>query len=139
MKKNVVIRITNIQSEGPQMVENHEVTTKGTFTGNENDYTLNYIELFDENTKSNTTIRVNKKTVTLIRQGDFNYEFIIEQNSRHNCHYETPYGEFMLGIYGKSVESTVTENGGVLRLNYTLDFNAGFASENEMTIEFSVI
>ena len=32
MKKNVVIRITNIQSEGPQMVENHEVTTKGTFT-----------------------------------------------------------------------------------------------------------
>ncbi|MGI6772861.1 MAG: DUF1934 domain-containing protein [Clostridiales bacterium] len=139
MKRNVVIKITNIQSEGGHS-ENHEVTTKGTFSGDENDYTLEYVELFDERTKCNTTVRVvNKKTVTIVRVGDFNSEFIIEQNNRHNCHYETPYGEFMLGIYAKSVESVMTEKGGTLRMSYTIDFYAGLASENEMTIEFSVI
>ena len=65
MKRNVVIKITNIQSEGGHS-ENHEVTTKGTFSGDENDYTLEYVELFDERTKCNTTVRSSIKTVTIV-------------------------------------------------------------------------
>ena len=72
--------------------------------------------------------------VTMRRFGSYNSELTIERNKRHNCHYDTPYGGFLMGVFGKHVSSNMTECGGTLKMRYTVDFNSELAAENEMTI-----
>ena len=59
---------------------------------------------------------------------------IMELGQRHNCHYTTPYGELMIGVFTQKVDSLMDEHGGKLEFHYTLDFNAGLAARNELVI-----
>ena len=59
---------------------------------------------------------------------------MVEKNTRHHTFYRTPYGELTMGIYGNQVEWSKDDNGGVLKMKYSLDFNNGFVSENTMKI-----
>ncbi|HZK39242.1 MAG TPA: DUF1934 domain-containing protein, partial [Clostridia bacterium] len=53
---------------------------------------------------------------------------------RHNCHYITPHGEFMMGIFTRYVNSKMNADGGELKFKYTIDFNTGLASVNELKV-----
>lgn len=137
MKKDVLIKIIDNQTTAGES-EVTETLTKGTFSGDSLNYKLHFTERFDEEFSCETTLHVeNEKCVTMLRRGAYNSELIIEQDRRHNCHYSTPYGEFMIGIYAKSVNSNISEAGGMLRMNYTIDFYAGLAAENEITVEIN--
>ena len=135
MKKDVLISIKDYQiSDGAQ--ENIELTTKGKLSGCPADYKLEFTESFDDENICSTTLSVkDRRCVSMLRKGPYSSELIIEQDKRHNCHYVTPYGEFMVGIFAKSVRSSMDKKGGVLKMNYTVDYYEGYTQENEMTIE----
>ena len=112
-----------------------EFKTVCTFEGDENYYSLAYSENGVGPALSHITIKVTgKKRVEVTRRGEFNTQLIIEKDTRHTCFYETPFGEFTIGVYSDKVHSDIDENGGTLELGYSLDFNSGFASKNKMTI-----
>ena len=75
----------------------------------------------------------------MTREGNYTSELIIEQDKRHNCYYSTPFGDFMMGIYAKRVDSNMKSDGGTLSLEYTLDFNSDLASKNQLTINVKEI
>ena len=116
--------------------ENISLSVVGTFTGDENDYTVEYPELDGDFQGCTTKIRCeNKYCVTIFREGPYSSELILEQKKRHSCYYFTPYGELTMGIFAREIDSSVNHNGGVLKLNYTIDFNAGLAALNTMIIK----
>ena len=137
MIQNRIITITDI-SRTPDGEESSQVITKGCMFGGPEEYTLVFSEMIDDEHGCETRMTVKKRScVSIVRTGAYNSEMIIEAGRRHNSHYVTPYGEFMIGIFGKSVDSTVEMSGGKLKMNYTIDFFGGHAAEKVLIIDVS--
>ena len=124
VEKDAVIRIVS-----KQRTENGDNTSEmsvvGTVTYEDNKSIIEYIENNEETGPEETTI---------VRNGQFSSEMMVEKNSRHLTFYRTPYGELTMGIYGNQVEWSKDDKGAVLRMRYSLDFNNGLISENTMII-----
>ncbi|HZK21294.1 MAG TPA: DUF1934 domain-containing protein [Oscillospiraceae bacterium] len=134
MKKDVLIKILDKQSTDGE-TEKLEITTKGTLSFNDDGYYIVYDETDGELEGTVTTLFIDSpNSVTVSREGAFNSQIVLEENKRHSCFYDTPYGSFMMGVFAKHVKSNVTEKGGTLKMRYTVDFNSGLAAENSMSI-----
>lgn len=134
VKKEAVIRIVS-----KQRTENGdntgEMTVVGTLICEEDKSIIEYIENNEETGPEETTITVfGNDTVSIVRNGQFSSEMMVEKNVRHHTFYRTPYGELTMGIYGNRVEWSTNDKGGVLKMRYSLDFNNGVVSENTMII-----
>lgn len=134
MKKDVIIQVCDKQKTDGE-TECMEISVIGTMDGFGKDYVLEYTEYDGEMTGCKTKIAVaDARCVSVMREGPYATEMTLEAGKRHSCHYETPYGSFMIGIFTRSVQSAMTEQGGSLSMEYTIDFNNGLAAENLMTI-----
>lgn len=134
MKKDAVIRIVS-----KQRTENGDNTSEmsvvGTVTYEDDKSIIEYIENNAETGAEDTAITVfNNDTVSIVRNGQFSSEMMVEKNSRHLTFYRTPYGELTMGIYGNQVEWSRDDKGATLKMRYSLDFNNGLISENTMII-----
>ncbi len=134
MRTNAVIRIVS-----KQRTENGdhagEMSVLGRVTYEDNKNIIEYIENNEETGPEETTITVfGNDTVSIVRNGQFSSEMMVEKNVRHHTFYRTPYGELTMGIYGNRVEWSTNDKGGVLKMRYSLDFNNGVVSENTMII-----
>ncbi len=89
---------------------------------------------------SRTTLRYDPAhgQVTMTRIGATQSELIIEKGRRHQCTYDTGYGNLILGVSGDSIESTLDETGGELLFRYSLDINTALASENSVQIQVAL-
>lgn len=134
MKKDVIIELVD-RHEVDGESEGAKIVSVATIDGNEDDYTIAYSETGDLDGCEVTLNVKNKNTVTMTRTGNmYATQLIMEQGKRHNCFYNTPAGELMLGVYAKNVFSSVNDGEGVLKFSYTLDFNSDLVSENELKI-----
>lgn len=76
-----------------------------------------------------------KNKITLTKNdSDKCSQLILECGKRHQCFYSTPIGSMSIGIYTESMSHSLDENGGKIEIDYTIDFNADFQSENHMEI-----
>ncbi len=135
MKKDVFIKIKGVQ----QVDDEQDVTelfTQGSFYKKNNNYYITYDE--SETTGfsgSKTTLKVEgNDKVTLMRSGSVKSHLIIENGLRNVGHYGTHEGDMMIGVYTKSIDSSLSDNGGDLYFSYALDINSSLISENEVFI-----
>ncbi len=132
--KNAIIKITDRHIQDDEEYTG-ELTTAGKFDFNKNDCKIIYNETDEELRDCSTTLTViGNNKVTMLRSGRYTSEIILEPERRHNCYYATPYGDMLMGIYCKYVESRMSDTGGTLKFAYTIDFNNVPASENELII-----
>ena len=135
MKKDVLISITGFY-DTPDAQDSMELTTIGSFTRMANSYYITYRE--SEATGMEgiiTTVKVEgNERVTLMRRGENHTRLILEKGHRHLCHYDTGFGDMMIGVFADHIQSNLQENGGEVNFRYTLDINSGFASRNEVNI-----
>lgn len=134
VKKDAVIRIVS-----KQRTENGDNTSEmsvvGTVAYDDDKSIIEYIENNEETGAEDTAITVfANDTVSIVRNGQFSSEMMVEKNNRHLTFYRTPYGELTMGIYGNQVEWSRDDKGAVLKMRYSLDFNNGLISENTMII-----
>jgi uncharacterized beta-barrel protein YwiB (DUF1934 family) len=107
----------------------------GRVTYEEDKSIIEYIENNEETGPEETTITVfDEEVVSIVRNGQFSSEMMVEKGKRHHTFYKTPYGELTMGIYGNQVDWSKDETGAILKMRYSLDFNNGFVSENTMII-----
>ena len=134
MKKDAVIRI--VSKQRTESGDNtSEMSVVGTVTYEDDKSIIEYIENNEETGAEDTAITVfNNDTVSIVRNGQFSSEMMVEKNSRHLTFYRTPYGELTMGIYGNQVEWSRDDKGATLKMRYYLDFNNGLISENTMII-----
>ncbi len=79
-------------------------------------------------------IKVEDNMVTITRKGPMKSQLMLEKGRRHQCIYQTDAGNLIIGVYTKTLRSTLNEKGGTLEVSYTLDFNTDLMSENSFKI-----
>ena len=135
MSRKVVITIAD-KHEIDGQPEEAKLTTVGEYERTLSGYKLTYDETEDFS-GSVTTLTLDGGKVTMNRVGGkHNAQLIVEPGKRYSCMYVTEYADLMLGVRGKEVKNKSDENGGELFFSYTLDFNTGFCSQNELNVTF---
>lgn len=133
--KKVLVKIKGLQGlDGDKDVI--ELSTEGTLRRCVDEYIITYSEqqtVQGSETKTQLIIK-NDKTVILERKGALNSRLVITEGERNNCIYAIPQGSLTIGIYGKKVAAHLNENGGHVKMIYTIDANLEPLSENEVEI-----
>lgn len=140
-RKDVLIEMKSIQIVANDEKSEMELTTKGTFSLENGTYTITYEDSeatgFDG---SVTYIKVtDNKLASILRSGSSNSNLVIEKGKKHFCHYATPYGEFVVGITTSNIDNKLNADGGSLYMKYTVDLNASYMSDNEITLNVKSI
>ena len=134
MTKERLLKIKDVSTDGVD-TDTVEMETTCRYYGDDVNYTIEFDEIFAEDMKSHTVLRVKDgRCAHLLRRGSVNTELIIEKGVRHNCAYSTPYGELMVGITATDFESRKQGTLLRLRMNYTVDFYGDINQTKEMTI-----
>ena len=133
-----MISIKGIQRvDGEQEVV--ELLTRGRFYRRNNSYWLSYQESEATGFEGHrTTLHVEPNRVTMQRSGPASTQLIVEGGCRHQCFYDTGYGALTVGINGRQIRSTLTDDGGELDFSYAMDINTALASEHQVIIKVEV-
>ena len=73
--------------------------------------------------------------ISIIRTGTYQTHLVVQPGRKHFCHYETPFGDFAVGVSARFVRNKLTDEGGSLRLRYTVEDNSTLLSDNEIWID----
>ena len=79
-------------------------------------------------------IKIEGKTVTVTRMGEFSSEMIYREGETTSFLYKMPYGTLDMELKTEKAEVNVSEAGGEIVLNYTLSFS-GMETKNGMKIK----
>ena len=134
--KNVSIRLVSSQSDGEQK-EQTELMSEGKYEKLADGYKISYEESEATGYEGSvTTLSVlNGKKVVMERSGSVSSNLVVEMGKKHHCVYGTPYGDFMVGITARSVNSALDDNGGKLYFGYVIDINSSYIGDFEILIE----
>ena len=136
MNENYLITVIGTQTIDGES-DSIEVITNGDCERSENDdVTIVYPEYSEDNptTRTDTTVSLRGGTLTIERSGTMSSRLILEKGKRHQCLYDTPMGQMLIGIYTDSILVDIDESGGDIRASYQLDFNQHVVSYNEFHI-----
>lgn len=137
MKKNVLIQIQD-KHRTQEDSSSSELLTTGTLDWDVQGYSLLYTETDEELQECRTTLQMQSDNrLVMTREGAFRTKMVLEPDRRHDMFYETPYGTMRMGLFTKDIQSRIGSNGGTLRFRYTLDYDAGFFSTNELIVTVS--
>lgn len=134
MKKNYLISISGKQVlDGQEGVS--ELTTLGSYHKRGDNRYITYDEYREDSPQSvKTTLKVEDgHRVTLIRNQSSS-RLILEKGKRHQCFYDIGYGSLMLGVFANRIDNELTDKGGRLSFDYTLDIDSSLTSLNEVQI-----
>ena len=133
--KDVLITIKSIQSNDDDKSE-IEVITQGVYQKTKEGFIITYDESdesgFDGASTTITTKHENE--VSVQRTGSASSNLVIEKGKKHHCHYQTPFGDLMVGITTKKIKSSLADKGGDLYLNYVVDINSSYVAEHELMV-----
>lgn len=135
--KDVLVTVKTVQTDDSGKPDTIELTAEGSFAKNNDAFLIKYTDCFlaGDDEPIQTTIKVGSDgAVTVSRSGKFKSRFTIEKGRRCQSLYATPYGTMSMGFFGQSIENHLTEDGGELKLIYTVDVNNSELNKNEMTI-----
>ena len=136
MIKDVIIEIKTEQTLDDS-TDKIEFTTDARYGFRDGSYFISYDEskLMEVEGEIKTTLYVKPNaSVVLQRKGAYNSRMVIEKGVRNNCLYATPKGEFSLGIFGEKVLANLSDDGGNITMNYTIDSGLQLLSRNKVNI-----
>lgn len=135
MKKDALITIRGTQIvDGEQ--DTVELTTTGCFYRKNETYYVTYLETELSGFEGQkTTLKLeNTRRVSMIRHGGADSSLVVEQGVRHQCCYDTGYGTMFIGVSGRNIENDITDDGGSIHFQYSLDINTALTSINDVYV-----
>ena len=141
MIKDVIIDIKTEQTVDGN-TDLIEFTTDGKFGFRDGSYFISYEEskLLEVDGEIKTTVFIKPdNSVVMQRNGSYNSRMVIEKGVRNNCFYVTPMGELSLGIFGEKVNTDLSDCGGKISMNYTIDTNLQLLSRNHVNISIKEV
>lgn len=141
MIKDVLINITGFQSVDDN-TDKIEFTTDGKFGIRDNEFFISYDEgqMLEEKTEVKTKLFLKSdNSVVLERSGSIKSKMLIKEGERNSCFYSTPIGDLSISIFGKKIEHNLTEKGGNVTLEYTIDSNMQVLSQNTVNISINEV
>lgn len=136
LMENATISLVSTQSDGDNS-EQTEIITKGHFEKKDDRFIITYKETEATGFEGATTelsVYGNKKIV-MNRTGEFMSNLIVEMGKKHYCQYGTPYGEIVVGVSSKEINSHLDENGGKINFKYVIDVNSSYVGDFDVSID----
>lgn len=133
-KRNVLISIKGLQS---QFDDNNdiELVTEGLFYKDDSKYYATYEETeMTGMTGTTTTLEIEPKKVTLIRNGMVNNQMLFIKDKKTTSYYDTGFGNLVVGILTDKVDVDVDDNGGHINIAYNIDINEEYLGSNTFDI-----
>lgn len=139
MKKDVILKMRSVQTVNGESSET-ELLTDGVFSIAKGVCTVRYSESEATGFEgSDTELSCTGDALASIkRSGSFNSHLMLETGKKHYCHYNTPFGDMVVGITTNSIKNSLGSQGGSVYLNYSVDINSSFLSDNEIFIDISL-
>ncbi len=112
------------------------LTTEGDYKLEDGVYFIDYEESEItglEGTK--TSIEIGNDYVSLLRNGAVNSQMLFMKDRKTSSYYNTPYGDFLIGIFTDNLDIDITPDGGKINVDYYLDINNAKTSKNNFEIE----
>lgn len=141
MQNNYLISVTTKQILSEDETDKIELVTDGSYTTKNGHRYIIYKEYSDDTPPqhSSTFVKIeqdedNRDIVTISRRGAIHSDLTLEQGKRHQCHYNTPMGTLIMGVYTIKIDNRLGSEGGTLHLEYDIDFNSDFVSNNTCEI-----
>ena len=135
MKEQWVMTLRSIQHEGGEHSES-VLDTEIRYFEHDGERVIAYEESETTGMEgSQMQLRVAQgDMVSIIRTGTYQTHLVVQPGKKHFCHYETPFGEFAVGVSARWIRNTLTDEGGRLEMRYTVDANSTLLSDNEIRI-----
>lgn len=138
MTDEYLITVVTSQTIEDDDTDSAELVTTGSYIMKNGKRYIMYKEYNDDTPpKSHTTlVKISDdNNVTISRRGAIYSDLVLEKGCRHQCHYETPMGTLIMGIYTEKIKNNLTDNGGEIFMEYCIDFNSDFVSKNTCSIK----
>jgi uncharacterized beta-barrel protein YwiB (DUF1934 family) len=137
-RENAIIKIeTTYYGKDGHDDDETEITTKGLYRMKGNVAQIVYQDseltgFYDSETKVTAH---GESFVSILRKGNkVDSNLMVQCGKKLFSEYSTPMGSIAVGIMGNTIENHFDEDGGTLRMNYTLDMNGSLVSDNEIKI-----
>lgn len=132
MKKDVIISVKGSQISDDSDENVMELITEGKYYKKGDTYFITYKESEVTGMKgTTTTLKVAGNTVTLMRFGSVNSQFVFQRGQKHVSYYDTEYGAFTISVYTNQMEIKVDDNGGEIRVGYELEIDNNRTGDND--------
>ena len=113
-----------------------ELMTEGTLTATgEGGVVLSYQESELTGLEgTTTTFEIRGSQVILSRTGSVNSQMVFEEGKQHTSLYETPFGELAIDIQTSRLRHSLTEQGGLMDLRYSISVDHSVTGRNAFKI-----
>lgn len=122
IKKDVLLSISSTQHFEGCDEEHIDLMTQANLYRRNGKYYIAYDE--SELTGldgTRTTVKIDGKTVSMIRTGNCPSELLFAENQRHVGLYQTDCGALTISTHASRVHNTICDQGGELEIDYTIE------------------
>lgn len=131
MRKDVIIQINGSPKYDDADGEEIELTTAGRFYRKNGSYYIMYKESELTGMEGiTTTLKVEGKRITLMRNGLYPTQMIFEKGQRHFGIYNTEFGSMTVAVSARDVRHSMTDAGGELFIDYAIEIDNVLTGEN---------
>ena len=129
MRKDVIIQINGSPKYEDADGEEIELTTAGRF------YQMCIRDRCAGMEGITTTLKVEDKRITLMRNGLYPTQMIFEKGQRHFGIYNTEFGSLTVAVSARDVRHSMTDAGGELFIDYAIEIDNVLTGENLFKIQ----
>ena len=136
MKQEVLITIRGTQTYAGEKPETVELMTRGTMSGRNGKFAISYEETELTGVPGTTTtfLILNPARVVLSREGSIRSRMVFEEGIKHEALYDLGFGSLLIQICARKIAVQLSDTGGSLRIDYTVDIEQTTSSRNAYEI-----
>lgn len=121
MKKDVLIKISGVQTGGINGSDKTEIVTRGSYYKKNNKHYLFYDEITEGSSEvTKNSARFDGKIFRISKSGFINADMLFEENKRNKTDYTTPYGSLVMDIDTSSIRIEEKEDNINIDIAYSL-------------------
>lgn len=136
MKQQILITLRGTQTSGQEPPETVELMTQGTMTGRNGKFAISYeeTELTGTAGVTSTFLVLNPQRVVLTREGAIKSRMVFVKGVKDESLYDLGFGSLLLGVYTWDIQVNLSETGGRLFIDYSVEIEQNQTSRNSYEI-----
>ena len=136
MKQQVRITLRGTQISPQEPPETIELVTQGTMTGRNGKFAISYeeTELTGTAGVTSTFLILNPNRVVLTREGAIQSRMVFVKGVKDESLYDLGFGSLLLGVYTWDIQVELSEIGGRLFIDYSVEIEQNETSRNSYEI-----
>ena len=141
MKQEVLITLRGTQTYAQEKPESVELMTRGTMTGRNGKFAISYeeTELTGVRGPTTTFLVFNPRRIVLSREGTIRSRMVFEENVKNEALYDLGFGSLLISICARKISVDLSEAGGSLTIDYTVEVEQSMSSRNTYEIRVEPI